>query len=74
MTSKDFIITESDFNKKKKSIIQHKIRVMLKCYTVQDFNLNEETKKMLIDNAYVATKNHFYCKLRGLPNKMNELL
>lgn len=38
-----------------------------------DFNLSEETKKTLIDNAYVATKNHFYCKLRGLPNRMNEL-
>jgi hypothetical protein len=43
MTSRDFIVTEEDFNKKKKTIIQHKIRTMLKCYTVQDFNLNEET-------------------------------
>lgn len=44
MTSRDFIITESDFNKKKKTIIQHKIRTMLKCYTVQDFNLSEESQ------------------------------
>jgi len=44
MTSRDFIITEADFNKKKKTIIQHKIRTMLKCYTVQDFNLSEENQ------------------------------
>lgn len=44
MTSKDFIVKEEDFNKKKKTIIQHKIRTMLKCYTVQDFNLLEDTQ------------------------------
>jgi len=44
MTSRDFIILETDFNKKKKTIIQHKIRTMLKCYTVQDFNLSEESQ------------------------------
>lgn len=44
MTTKDFIVSEEDFNNKKRTIIQHKIRTMLKCYTVQDFNLSEETK------------------------------
>lgn len=44
MTTRDFIVLEEDFNKKKKTIIQHKIRTMLKCYTVQDFNLDEQTK------------------------------
>ena len=41
MTSRDFVIPISDYNKKKKTIIQHKIRTLLKCYTVQEFNLNE---------------------------------
>lgn len=41
MTSRDFIIPLSDYNKKKKTIIQHKIRTLLKCYTVQDFSLDE---------------------------------
>ena len=44
MTSRDFTVTTEDYNKKKKTIIQHKIRTLLKCYTVQDFDLNEETK------------------------------
>jgi hypothetical protein len=44
MTTRDFIIMEEDFHKKKKTIIQHKIRTMLKCYTVQDFNLSEESQ------------------------------
>ncbi len=44
MTSRDFIIKEEDFHKKKKTIIQHKIRTMLKCYTVQDFNLLEDNQ------------------------------
>lgn len=38
-----------------------------------DFNLSEEVKKELINNAYIATKNHFYCKLFGVENKMNEI-
>lgn len=44
MTSRVFIIKEDDFHKKKKTIIQHKIRTMLKCYTVQDFNLSEDSQ------------------------------
>lgn len=43
MTSRNFIILLDDYNKKKKTIIQHKIRTLLKCYTVQGFNLNEQT-------------------------------
>jgi len=52
MTSRDFKITLEDFNKKKKTIIQHKIRTLLKCYTVQDFNLNEETKTFTFRKTY----------------------
>ena len=52
MTKRDFILLEEDFNKKKKTIIQHKIRTMLKCYTVQDFNLDEETKKFTFRQTF----------------------
>lgn len=44
MTSREFTITVDDYNKKKKTIIQHKIRTLLKCYTVQEFNLDEDSK------------------------------
>lgn len=39
-----------------------------------DFNLDAKTKQTLIDNAYTATLNHFHCKLKGVPNKMNEFI
>ena len=30
------------FNKRKKSDLQHKLRVALKCYTIINFNLNDD--------------------------------
>ena len=52
MTSRDFVITVDEYNKKKKTIIQHKIRTLLKCYTVQDFNLSEETKSFTFRQTF----------------------
>ena len=52
MTSRCFIVSVEDFNKKKKTIIQHKIRTLLKCYTVQEFNLNDETASFTFRQTY----------------------
>jgi hypothetical protein len=52
MTSRDFTITTEDYNNKKKTIIQHKVRTLLKCYTVQDFNLDEQTKSFTFKKTY----------------------
>ena len=52
MTSRSFVIKSEDYNKKKKTIIQHKIRTLLKCYTVQEFSLMEETKTFTFKKTY----------------------
>ena len=52
MTSREFTVTVEDYNKKKKTIIQHKIRTLLKCYTVQEFNLDEETKSFTFKQTF----------------------
>lgn len=57
MTTREFTVTVADFNKKKKTIIQHKIRTLLKCYTVQDFNLSEDLKTFTFKQTF---------KIRGI--------
>ena len=39
-----------------------------------DFNLGQETKDKLIQTAYNATKNHFYCQLHNIPNTWNKIV
>ncbi len=39
-----------------------------------DFNIPQETKQLLVNTAYDATKNHFYCALNNVPNLLNEIL
>ena len=42
MISKEFKLKRLSFYKKVKTTLQHKLRVVLKCYTVRDFVLNED--------------------------------
>ena len=42
LTTKQFIFNYSKFQRRKKTTIQHKLRVVMNCYTVRDFELNEE--------------------------------
>jgi hypothetical protein len=57
MVSKDFVINKRVFKKRKLSTIQHKLRVLMKCYTIVDFDLNDET------NEFTFKKSH---KINGL--------
>jgi len=54
---KDFKIKNKTFRRRKLSILQHKLRVIMKCYTVVDFNLDHET------NEFTFKKTH---KINGL--------
>lgn len=49
MPTKTFKIKTEEFDRRGRSMIQHKLRVLLNCYTVYDFSMNE-------DNSYVFKK------------------
>lgn len=42
MTTRTFNISERKAERRLSSTLQHKLRVVMKCYTVTNFNLNEE--------------------------------
>jgi len=44
MVYKDFKIKKKVFRRRKLSTLQHKLRVLMKCYTVVDFDLDYETQ------------------------------
>lgn len=52
MVTKQFIFNSVKFNRRKKTTIQHKLRVVMNCYTVSDFELNEA------DNTFSFRKNY----------------
>ncbi len=39
-----------------------------------DFDLSDQAKDTLANEGYVAAKNFFYCKFKGIPNEMNTLI
>jgi hypothetical protein len=61
MYFKDFKIKKKIFRRRKSSTLQHKLRVLMKCYTVVDFYLDDE------NNKFTFKKTH---KINGL--KMND--
>jgi len=63
MNSREFIYDIKKFNKRKLSELQHKIRTVLKCYTVVDFRLNED------DNTFSFKKNYMIRGVRMEDNK-----
>ena len=56
MVCKDFVIKRKAFRRRKLTILQHKLRVLMKCYTVVDFELFE-------DDTFTFKKTH---KINGL--------
>jgi len=52
MNSKVFKISRDEFRRRKKTILQHKLRVVLKCYTVFNFALNEENDRFTFSKSY----------------------
>jgi len=44
MISREFVIDKKLFLKRKLTILQHKLRVVMKCYTIVNFKLDAENK------------------------------
>lgn len=53
MTARDFIMEAKVFNKRKLTELQHKLRVVLKCYTVTGFFLNENDNTFTFKKSYM---------------------
>lgn len=60
MVYKDFIIKKKTLRRRKASTIQHKLRVLMKCYTVYDFSLDDDSQ------TYKFRKTH---RINGLTMK-----
>ena len=60
MTSKDFLVKNKRLDTHIVSLVQHKIRTVLKCYTVFEFKMNE-------DKTFTFKKSH---KINGV--RMND--
>lgn len=52
MVSKTFKINKRQFLLRKLSILQHKLRVVVRCYTVFNFVLDDEIKKFKFQKKY----------------------
>jgi len=44
MVIKDFNISKKIFRRRKLSTLQHKLRVVMKCYTIIDFDIDDEAQ------------------------------
>ena len=44
MISRPFIVKKTDFLKRKYTIIQHKLRLVMRCYTIRDFKVDESNR------------------------------
>lgn len=42
MVFKEFVIKNKEFKSRKASTIQHKLRVLMKCYTIVNFDLDDD--------------------------------
>lgn len=51
LITKQFIFSFPKFQRRKKTTIQHKLRVVMNCYTVSEFSLSE-------DNTFSFRKNY----------------
>ena len=56
MPTKSFQVKTEEFNRRGRSIIQHKIRVLLKCYTVYEFSMDDEEKTFLFKKSVRRNK------------------
>ena len=56
MIAREFILEKKDFLKRKSTILQHKLRVVMKCYTVVNFKLNDRECKFDFQKSYRVNK------------------
>lgn len=52
MFLKDFKIKKKTFKRRKLSTLQHKLRVLMKCYTIVGFDLDEETQEFTFKKTH----------------------
>ena len=52
MVLKDFTIKKRVFKRRKLSTLQHKLRVLMKCYTIVDFDLDDETQEFTFKKTH----------------------
>jgi hypothetical protein len=57
VTTKRFVISKREGETRISSTIQHKLRVVLKCYTIKNFNVNQE------ENTFTFNKTN---RIRGI--------
>lgn len=56
MITREFIIEKKLFLRRKLTILQHKLRVVMKCYTVVNFNLDDNQGKFSFQKSYRINK------------------
>jgi len=56
MITREFIIEKKLFLKRKLTILQHKLRVVMKCYTVVNFKLDDNESKFSFQKSYRINK------------------
>lgn len=49
---RSYKIKKRDFIRSKRSIIQHKLRTLIRCYTIREFDLDEENKTYTFKKSY----------------------
>jgi len=52
MVLKDFKIKKRTFKRRKLSTLQHKLRVIMKCYTIVGFELDDETQEFTFKKTH----------------------
>lgn len=56
MITREFIIEKKLFLRRKLTILQHKLRVVMKCYTVVNFQLDDNENKFSFQKSYRISK------------------
>lgn len=56
MITREFIIEKKLFLRRKLTILQHKLRVVMKCYTVVNFQLDDNENKFSFQKSYRINK------------------
>lgn len=58
-TTKQFIFSYPKFQRRKRTTIQHKLRVVMNCYTVSEFQMNEENRTFSFKKNYMINGKRF---------------
>lgn len=56
MITREFIIEKKLFLRRKLTILQHKLRVVMKCYTIVNFQLDDNENKFSFQKSYRINK------------------